>query len=328
MAPPKPESGTKAKMAILILLLVVLLIIVYAFASGKLAMGISGSFTYLIYIFLGLISSVVCYGLLSSMGEIQGHKYETTIKLGGAIVGLVVVGGGGLVYEKYVRKPDTIDMRVIFFTDNRAAPQKISGTATVFVANKEFNVSLKDEYTVLFQGLPSGAEGQALSLALDGADFDIDSAALKIAKVSSLSPVYIRLAARKSYQDAKTAAVQMGFNGGSAINYIKRPNDKNIVIQMDITSQSDLVIPLEKKAHFEVLSDSGVPMVSTDLESDNMILLNPNSTKEYYFEGFIPADRYEMVKGKTAVIKINYKDLTGKKQARTWQTEFNFKLDE
>ena len=72
----------------------------------------------------------------------------------------------------------------------------------------------------------------------------------------------------------------------------------------------------------------GVPMVSTDLESNNMILLNPNSTKEYYFEGFIPADRYEMVKGKTAVIKINYKDLTGKKQVRTWQTEFDFKLDE
>jgi len=269
MTPPQAETGTKTKMTIFIILLVVLLLVVYAFASGKWSMGISGSFTYLIYVFLGLISSVVCYGLLSSMGEIQGHKYETTIKLSGAIVGLVVVGGGGMFYEKYIRQPETLDMRVIFYTDNKSSPQKISGTATLFTANKQNAVTLRNEYTTLFQGLPAAAEGQTLSLTLDCPDYDIDSAALKTTKISSLSPIYIRLTHHKLYEGAKDAVIQLDFNGGSAINYIRRPNDKDIVVQMNITSQSDLVIPLQKVVHFEVLSDSGVPMVTTDLQADD-----------------------------------------------------------
>lgn len=142
------------RLVVLGVLLVFLFVFVYLFAGGKINMGISSSFIYMIYIILGLIASVICYGLLSSFGEIQGHRYETTIKLGGAIVGLVVVGGGGLIYEKYVHTPDGVDVRVVFYSKNQSEIQRLKGQAIIFYGNTEKDVPVSNEGSILLQGIP------------------------------------------------------------------------------------------------------------------------------------------------------------------------------
>jgi hypothetical protein len=50
--------------------------------------------------------------------------------------------------------------------------------------------------------------------------------------------------------------------------------------------------------------------------------------KEIYFEGFVPIEQYEIVKGKQAVFVIYCWGMSGKHRVKTWQTEFEFNLNE
>lgn len=318
-------TNNNNRMPLFIILLVVLLIFVFAFASGKLNIGISGSFTYLIYIFLGLISSVVCYGMLSSMGEINGHRYSTTIKLGGAIVGLVVVGGGGLVYEKYVHK-NSEEIRLVFYTDATTHLQTISGEADLLVGNQQMSIRLDNQNSVLFQGLQNVDEGSTLNFSLDCPDWKIDSG--QTLKLTSAGPIYVKLTRKATYAAADQAKVTFDFNNGTAINYVGRPNDKNIVIQIQATSQDALVIPIDKSADLQVISDSGTVMATTTLTTDEITFLPPNASRELSFDGFIPINQYEMVKGKTAILKLHYKNMSGGTSDKVWQIEFDFKLQQ
>lgn len=322
------EPKLQTKMSLFIILLVALFVLVYAFAGNHLHMGVSGSFTYLIYIFLGLISSVVCYGLLSSMGEIKGHKYETRIKLGGAIVGLVVVGGGGMIYEKYVQKAATIDVRLVFYTKSLSQIQKINGEAIFWDGNKEIPLTLKNQSSALIQGLSSKAEGTPMRFSLDCPDFEIDSANYASLKIDPNNPIYVKLNPRKLYADPKEAKLSVTFNNGYSSNYIRRPEDKNIVIQVDVISESELIIPIAKEAELEIITNSGTPLVKTTLKSGDLTFLTNKNLKKIYYDGFVPNDKFEMAKGKTAFLTINYYDMTGAHRQQTWQTNFNFDLEE
>lgn len=309
-----------------IILLVALLAVVYAFASNHLQMGISGSFTYMIYVFLGLVSSVVCYGFLSSMGEIKGYKYETTIKLGGAIVGLVVVGGGGMIYEKYVQRSDTVDVRLVFYRSKLSHTQKITGEATLLIGNKEFTVTLRSQSSVLLQGIPFAAEGTKMNLSLDCPDFEIDSSGYAGLTVDPAAPVYVKLVPRKLYASPEEAELSLTFNNGSAAVYVRRPNDKNVIIQLNAISSSSLIIPIAKEADLQVITNSGTPIFKTTLSSDQITFLTDKNLKEIYFEGFVPKELYDIAKGKTAFITIHYYDMSTKHLQKTWEATFDFNL--
>lgn len=165
------------------------------------------------------------------MGEIKGHKYETTIKLGGAIVGLVVVGGGVMIYEKYVRRSATVDIRLVFYGKKISQTQKISGEVMFLIGNKDFSVTLKNQSNVLLQGIPSAAEGSKMNLSLDCPDFEIDSSAYAGLAIDPAAPVYVKPVPRKLYASPEEAELDLNFNHGSAVVYVRRPDDKNINIQ-------------------------------------------------------------------------------------------------
>jgi len=316
------------KIVLFCVLLIALLALVYAFASGFLKLGASGAFVYLIYVFLGLISSVVCYGLLSSFGEIQGHKYETTIKLGGAIVGLVVVGGGGMVYERYFHTPDNIDVRIVFYLNSRTQAQKIRGQVNVLYGNVEKTIPVNNQESVLLQSIPYSQENNRLNLDLDCPDFEIDTTFEKENKFTPDHPVYVKLKYKKTYADPKEAELNPLFSEASAVDYIKRPDAKDVSLKIDFVSNSDLIVPVDKVAHLKVLMDSGAPLLDMDVESSDLNFIAPRGTTSVSFEGFIKKDLYVIAKGRTALLTVKYKDVTGHQQKREWTIDFEFNIQE
>lgn len=125
----------------MVLLLAVIAMAVL-FATGTLRFGLSGPFVYIVYILAGLLSACLTFGMLSSRGELHGEREGIGLKLGGAVVALVVVAAGGGVYERYLYTPPQFDLLVLFFTDNPAKPEPVTGKVVVIAGNQDFAADL------------------------------------------------------------------------------------------------------------------------------------------------------------------------------------------
>src|SRR5262249_7696503 len=151
-------------------LLTVLIALAVLFGTGILRFGLEGPFVYVIYIMAGLLVAFVCFCLLDSSGGLTGNSLNTNVKLGGAIVGLVVVSAGGAVYEIYGRPQQTFSTRVSFReTSGEAVRPK--GALTIFIGAGTQTANIDTGGTALFQNIPSAWRNKEARCFLDSMEF-------------------------------------------------------------------------------------------------------------------------------------------------------------
>lgn len=164
-------------------LLAAVILLTVLFASGWLRFGQSGTVAYIVYVIAGLLSATLCYGILEATGTFEGQYHQARLKLGGSVVALVLVAGGGGAYERYLRTPETFDLRIRFISSTRS-PQPLTGTVRLFLGAENHEGKLDHGSDVLFQGIASGWKGTPVHLSLEAPPYRLTDKSLIGLKVA------------------------------------------------------------------------------------------------------------------------------------------------
>jgi Effector-associated domain 2 len=325
-APAKRTHDTSAKTKLILfgVLLVAALSLTILFAGGWLRFGLGAQFTFAMYVLFGLLAAVTCYGLLSSSGELEGKEYGVAVKLSGAIVALAVVAGGGALYEKYVpHTAASFDQRVNFYSAQPTQLEKLNGEATLTVGNKRFTERLRETGTVLYQGIPSEWLGKPVQLDLDCPGYEL-APVEKTALLNDRETIAVKVVRKRQFALPNEAKLEIGYREGVALNYVGRPDAKNVVLTLRAVSQADLAIPIDADATLEILSNSGAPMFNIPLKVTDTTIIPPRGMETIHLDGFMGKEQYQMaLTGKNAVVKLRY-DRQIEKSEMEFQTEFTF----
>jgi hypothetical protein len=132
---------------------------------------------YATFVLLGLLASVLMWGILSSTGEISGSAYGVQIKLGGAVVPLVVIVGGGLWLQS---KDRTSHIKVRWVTVN-GNPARVTGDVRLEVAGVGNTpvALLTGSDIVTIDGIEPAMAGQPASFTLNSPTYQIHDAGAK-----------------------------------------------------------------------------------------------------------------------------------------------------
>lgn len=316
-------ASNKNKMILFGVLLVVVLLLSVVFAGGWLRFGLNGQFSFVMYVILGLLAAVTCYGLLASTGEIDGEQHSVKFKLTGAIVALVAVAGGGALYEKYVpHRAATFAQRVNFYSAQPTQLEKLNGAATLAFGYERRTETLRETGTLLYLGIPSEWLGQVARLDLDSPDFEL--APLERSPIfTDGEPVAFKVARKRKFAVPAEAQLDLRWQLGS---YRQKPNGnaKQLALQVRVTSQSDAVIPLDTDGTLTILSGTGAPLFTLGLTMPEIVHLSARAAQLIRLEGFMTKAQYGTVaKGTRAVLKLEYDQMI-ERNSRAFQTEFTF----
>lgn len=312
---------SKQKLYIFIILLLAILAFISLFASGVFRFGMNSTYSYLLYVFAGLLSAVVCYGMLNSIGELEGKNINSSIKLGGSVIALCLVTFGGGYYERNLRTPEYFDARLTFYVESPSKPQRISGNISLYVGNEIKTIQLKEESTALFQGISQIMEGKSMKISLEGSKYIIDDEVLKNIKFNRNEPTFIKIIYGKTYAKPDEAKLDLVFKEGATVNYGPQPKDKILTIVLSAFSHSDYIIPIDRTA--KLFLDDGMHY-SMELKNQDNVYLTPHEFNDVSFEGIIPKSILSrMIGGSAGMVTIKYDNLYVKSDSM-WTTNFIF----
>jgi len=310
--------SSKAKIGIFGALLVVLLGLAILFGSGILRFGLEGPFVYVIYIIAGLLVAFACFGLLDSSGELTGQPLDTNLKLGGAIVGLVVVAAGGALYEIYGRPPSTFSTRVIF-SDATGQQVKPKGTLTLFIGAANPQITIDGNGSALFQNLPGAWRNKSVRAALDSAEFrpsDSQGSSLQLKPEETISLEVVR---KPLFAPSDEAKIDFSWKFGESVQ-LAASSDRDLTIRLIAIAQSELPVPLRPKGTL-IFFRQGRPMpirtiqvdIGTEI-SDDTVILQPHQPTTLIFSGLLSRDLTTLAYRRDLVgrFKANYLDSAGK----------------
>lgn len=149
-----------------------------AFAARNLGLRPGPQTTFVVYVLCGCLAAVLTFGILRSAGTFKGSRHGGTLEFSGALIPLVLVVGGGMVYEKYFRVSEEFSPRFRFVTENGAL-QPLTGSAILYVGSARLEQTFKDADSVLFQGVSRNYWGTIPSLDLRTPPFQIAAKSLR-----------------------------------------------------------------------------------------------------------------------------------------------------
>jgi hypothetical protein len=159
----------RARQSIFFLLLGAAVVFAILFGKGWLTQDVVSS--YIVFVILGGLASVLTWGLLSSAGEISGTQYGFKIKLAGAIVPLVLVTGGGL-WAADRTEPFAVKFK---FVNAAGQAVKVSGLARLEISDDTRPVTVQDSDLATFDHLPRSAQNKSAGLTLESSKFRLDT---------------------------------------------------------------------------------------------------------------------------------------------------------
>lgn len=168
-----PKLPAKTALGVFGVLLAAVLFFALAIASGALRFGLEAPVVYTLYVIAGLLAATLCFRILGSAGGLHGQPYGMTLRLGGAVVGLVVVAGGGALYERHVRTPAVFNFRVTFSPEDHDPPGPANGDAVISFGDQQLIASLDGVGSTLFQGLAAHRRGVVARLTLRSRDYEL-----------------------------------------------------------------------------------------------------------------------------------------------------------
>lgn len=164
------DEQRRPKMLLFILLLFAVLCLTLVFALRPAAGEANPVTAYVTYVLAGLLAAVVCYGFLASSGWLKGKTHGFDLRVGGALLALVVVAGGGGAYERFGHTPVAYTQR-LRFVDRASQPVKLTGLARLFLGNGSWSAELREASDAAFDGVPSAWRGKSVTITLDTAPF-------------------------------------------------------------------------------------------------------------------------------------------------------------
>jgi hypothetical protein len=289
----------QTKFGIFLLLLAVVVGLMILFASGVLRHGLQGPFVYLLYIVAGLLVAALCYGLLESTGQFEGGKDGANIKLGGAIVALVVVAGGGGLYERNVRAAP-FGLRVAFYEEGPSQPAKgLQGTLTLKLGAGRMPETSSPDGSVLFQNID-----RHLADTDAGYTFTSDTHALvdppKQLTLRPESTIDLKVTRQAVNAPEAEADVDLIYEDVQSWKIGANPF-RSIDISLIATNKSKRNVPLSSRGTLQILRN-GVPVRSVELEvgeggPTDVVSLRPGVPTKLNIQGKLTQSELELLHG-------------------------------
>jgi hypothetical protein len=321
----------RVKMAIFAALLVVLIGLAVLFGAGVLRFGLEGPFVYVIYVIAGLLVAFVCFGLLDSTGELTGNPLSTNVKLGGAIVGLVVVIAGGALYEIYGRPQQTFSTRVAFYTMNGESVRP-KGALTLFIAAGTQTAIIDSGGTALFQNIPAAWRSKEAQCSLDSHEYRaaaINNCKLLLKPEETIAFQVERKPLYSSYEQSK---INFEWKSAESVQLAASAN-RDLTIRLIATGESELPIPLRSKGSI-VFFRQGRPMplriidaeVGTET-SDDVVILKPNEPITLVISGILTPDLLSLAFKRDLVVRFKLFYLGSKDNSQREYASSDFPFD-
>ena len=310
--------STRAKLGVFVILLIVLVALAVLFGSGVLRFGLEGPFVYVIYIIAGLLVAFACFGLLDSSGELTGKPLDTNVKLGGAIVGLVVVAAGGALYEMYGRPPQTFSTRIAFF-DGTGQPVKPKGALMLFIGAANPQLAIDGNGTVLFQNIPAAWRNKPARVALDSAEFKAASTQEPSIILKPEDTITFQVVRKPLFTSFDEAKIDFSWKFGESVQ-LAASSDRDLTIRLIAIAQAELPLPLRPKAKLIFLRQGrAMPIRTIEVDvgtetSDDVVILQPHQPTTLVFSGFLSPDLISLAYQRDLVgrFKVSYLDSDNK----------------
>lgn len=297
------KGNNQLKITVFIILLISVLLLVFLLASGKLRFGLLPQFTYILYSICGFLAAILCFGILSSSGEINNNENGRAIKLSGAVVAFIVVAGGGGLYEKYFHTDPYFDLRIIFYKDVPTKSINIKGEVSILIGNDKRTEILNSSSTILFQHIPQSYKNQVLLLDLKG-DFEIDtSLVLPLMDEKSL---YIKVKPNSPFEIPDLSNVEINFAKAMLVNFGPKPDKYSLTVVFNLTSKSDKIIPISSKTFLELFDSGGNSVYSQRYDLDDTPRINSYETKKIYIDVIIPKNTIRLLKSQKGKVTFFY----------------------
>ena len=282
------------------MLLIVLAVLTSLFASGVLRFGISGTTAYVVYVLLGLLAAVVTFGMLSNTGSFTGEHGggtgehgRSTLKLGGAVVALVIVAGGGALYERWFHVPEFYSIRLNFYVERPTTLQPLSGTVTIYVGTRAISESIQGVGSVLIDGIPSDQLGRPLNLSL-ATEYEIDPGA-ELPVINRDNPMMIRVRLKQVVMTCADADLALDVKEASANNFVDH-SKKNLVLKLRIISRTNHQLAINDKVKVALITSSASPLKSYDFDIINPDVIPPRRGSYWNVDGLMDKDDFEYVR--------------------------------
>ena len=314
---PMNSLSIRVKISIFAVLLVVLIALAALFGSGVLRFGLEGPFVYIIYVIAGLLVAFVCFGLLDSSGELTGNPLSTNVKLGGAIVGLVVVIAGGALYEIYGRPQQTFSTRVAFYTSNGEIV-KPKGTLTLFIGAGTQSATIDSGGTALFQNIPAAWRSKEAQCSLESQEYRpiAGSNGKLLLKPEETVPFLVEHKPLfSSYEHGK---IDFEWKSGESVQLAASAN-RDLTIRLIATAESELPLPIRSKGSIMFLRQGRpIPVKTIDADvgtetSDDVVILQPNQPTTLIFSALLSPDLVSLASKRDLIVrfKVFYRESTG-----------------
>lgn len=294
----------KQKLVVFGVLLAVLIAMTLVFASGLLRFGLSGPSVYVLYVIAGLLASVLTFGLLTSSGTLIAKRHGASLTLGGAIVALVVVAGGGGLYEKYLHQPQSFDALLVFWINDPSTLARLDGEVVLYAGNNDFSQQLIGTGRARYLGLPTSLLGQAVSISLDSPGYqvvDIDPSVF-----SQDEPIRVEVQRAQRYATPNTD-LNVVLTEAQVVDFGPRPDQRIITLTLRIHSDAQLPLPLDNTAQLRIFTESGGHMWEAELDATGSIVLAEPGLSTVTFEAQIDRNLYDSLgSGRLAELVLHY----------------------
>jgi hypothetical protein len=135
------------------------LVLLIAFADKLAGLGLTEHVYYLVLVLMGLAAAVFLFGALRSTATYEGTVLGGTLKLGGPIVGAVLVVVGG-----YFFVPKTFTFPLTVYVHGKEGPQdtvlRNSGRVVLVLGPEPRSESIGDNGQAYFPAIPADFRGQ------------------------------------------------------------------------------------------------------------------------------------------------------------------------
>lgn len=293
------------KIGLFAALLFSVLLLTLVFASGVFRFGLSGPSVYVLYLLAGMLAALLTFGMLTSSGQLQASRGGSTLTLGGSIVALVVVAGGGGLYERYLHRAETFDLLVTYWMNDPSALEPLKGQVTIYAGNNDFTQPLDGSGRNRFLGLPSSLLGQKIDLSLNAPGYKVVE--IKPAVFTSDGRVQVKVQRAQVFAVPSPDQLSVELEKAQVVDFGPRPDQRIVSLGLKFRSAATLPVPLANVAHLEVFAEGGAPLWDVSLKVDRPFVIAEPGLSAETFEALVDRSRLGMLAGgRLAKITLKY----------------------
>ncbi|MDU9006958.1 hypothetical protein [Sedimentitalea todarodis] len=323
-------NHSKLILALSGLILIIVTGLTVLIASGILQFGFQGPVVFVLYIISGVFVALSCFGILTSTGELAGEPYGINIRLGGAIVGLVVVVAGGGIYEVFVRDSESTKLQIVLYTENRNNIPEIEAELTLILDATTVSKAVNGRGIVVFENLPPSWLGRDAAFIFDSREYGIaveDGLDVKISEGTS----YVEIKKKAAFSTYEESDLRI-----SPQNAFSEPmvsGEQTLTVWASAVSLSERPVPIRTYGEISFNNEAGLEFrtISSNVNISGVsefILLKPNEPRDIAFDALLPEDwEFLLARAPEVILSVFYHDFEDTVRRKVFYSE-SFDFDE